>query len=74
MTDPVAIANFFNDYFINVGKSLAHNIISHIDTLSYINKSKNCTTDISVTVNNAKSIVSQLNNCAAGPDDLPPSL
>ena len=26
MTDPVAIANAFNDYFINVGKSLAHNI------------------------------------------------
>ena len=26
MTDPVAIANSFNDYFINVGKSLAHSL------------------------------------------------
>ena len=51
MTDPVAIANPFNDYFINVGKSLAHNIVSQIDPLAYIDKSKNCITDISVTVN-----------------------
>ena len=27
MTDPVAIANSFNDYFINVGKSLANTIV-----------------------------------------------
>ena len=40
MTDPVAIANSFNDYFKNVGKSLAHNIVSQIGPLSYINKSK----------------------------------
>ena len=42
MTDPVAIANSFNDYFINVVKSLAHNIVSQIDRLSYIDKIKNC--------------------------------
>ena len=63
MTDPVAIANSFNDYFINVGKSLAHNIVSQIDPLWYIDKSKiskYCITDISVTVNDVKAIVSQL--------------
>ena len=38
MTDPVAIANSFNDYFINVGKSLANNIVSQIDPLSYIDR------------------------------------
>ena len=74
VTDPVAIANSFNDYFINVGKSLAHNIVSQIDPLSYIDKSKNCITDISVTVNDVKAIVSQLNNSAEGPDDLPASI
>ena len=74
MTDPVAIANSFNDYFINVGKSLAHNIVSQIDPLSYIDKSKNCITDTSLTVNDVKAIVSQLNNSAAGPDDLPASI
>ena len=74
MTDPVAIANSFNDYFIYVGKSLANTIVSQIDPLSYIDKSKNCITDISVTVNEVKAIVSQLNNSAAGPDDLPASI
>ena len=74
MTDPVAIANSFNDYFINVGKSLANTIVSQIDPLSYIDKSKNCVTDISVTVNEVKAIVSQLNNSVAGPDDLPASI
>ena len=74
MTDPVAIANSFNDYFINVGKSLANTIVSQIDPLSYIDKSKTCVTDISVTVNEVKAIVSQLNNSAAGPDDLPASI
>ena len=68
------IANSFNDYFINVGKSLANNIVSQIDPLSYIDKSKNCITDIAVTVNDVKTIVSQLNNSAAGPDDLPASI
>ena len=74
MTDPVAIANSFNDYFINVGKSLAHNIVSQIDPLSYIANSENCITDISVAVNDVKAIVSQLNNSAAGPDDRPASI
>ena len=74
MTDPVTMANSFNDYFINVGKSLAHSIVSQIDPLLYIDKSKNCITDISVTINDVKAIVSQLNNSAAGPDDLPASI
>ena len=60
MTDPVAIANSFNDYFINVGRSLAHNcmpnIVSRIDPLSYIDKSKNCITDVAVTVNDVNDV------------------
>ena len=68
------IANSFNDYFINVAKSVAHNIVSQIDPLSYIDESKNCITDIPVTVNDVKAIVSQLNNSTAGPDDLPASI
>ena len=74
MTDLVVIANSFNDYFINVSKSLANTIVSQIDPLSYIDKSKSCITDISVTVNEVKAIVSQLNSSAAGPDDLPASI
>ena len=62
--------SWVNDYFINVGKLLAHNIVSRIDPLSYIYKSKNCISDVAVTVDDVKAIVSQLNNSAAGPDDL----
>ena len=58
----------------DVGKSLAHNIVSQIDPLSYIDKSKNCIIDISATLNYVKTIVSQLNHSAAGPDDLPASI
>ena len=31
----VTIVNSFNNYFANVGKSLATNYVSQIDTLSY---------------------------------------
>ena len=62
--------SWVNDYFINVGKLLAHNIVSRIDPLSYIDKSKNCISDVAVTVDDVKAIASQLNNSAAGPDDL----
>ena len=58
----------------DVGKSLAHDIVSQIDPLFYIDKSKNCITGISATVNSVKAIVSQLSNSAAGPDDLPASI
>ena len=51
------MANSFNDYFINVGKLLAHNIVSQIDPLLYNNKIKNCITDIFATVNDVKTIV-----------------
>ena len=74
MTDDETIANSFNDYFVNVGKSLAHNIVSNVDPLSYVERSNECITDIVITVDDVKSIVSQLNNSAAGHDDLPPSI
>ena len=37
MTDPVAIANSFNDYFINVGKSLAHKAFSMYFKTQFVN-------------------------------------
>ena len=75
MTDNETIANSFNDYFVNVGKSPAHNIVSNVDPLSYVERSYyKCITDIVITVDDVKSIVSQLNNSAAGHDDLPPSI
>ena len=74
VTDDETIANSFNDYFVNVGKSLAHNIVSNVDPLSYVERSNECITDIVITVDDVKSIVSQLNDSGAGYDDLPPSI
>ena len=35
-TNPVTIANSFNDFFVSVGKNLADNIESTVDPLKYI--------------------------------------
>ena len=35
-SDSHLIANHFNNYFVNIGKSLAEKIVTHIDPLTYI--------------------------------------
>ena len=45
-----------------------------MDLLSYVERSNECITDNVITVDDVKSIVSQLHNSAAGHDDLPPSI
>ena len=35
-SDSHSIANHFNNYFVNVGKSLAEKMVTHIDPLTYI--------------------------------------
>ena len=50
------------------------NCVSQLSPLSYIDKSKNGITDISATVNDVKTLVSQLKNSATSPDDLPASI
>ena len=74
VSDDETIANSFNDYFVNVGKSLVHNIVSNVDPLSYVERSNEGITDIVITVDDVKQIVLHLNNSAAGHDDLPPSI
>ena len=56
VTDGETIANSFNDYFVNVGKSLAYNIISNVDPLSSIERFNKCITNIVITVDDVKSI------------------
>ena len=41
ITDPKIIANSFNDYFINVGRSLANNINSNVDPMLYVQRHTN---------------------------------
>ena len=68
------IADSFNEYFVNVGKSLAKHTVSTVDLMSYIDYSGNAVQDVHTTVDDIKTIVSQLNNSAAGRDELPSSL
>ena len=73
-TDNIIIANAFNDYFVNVGKSLSANISSNVDPLSYVDMCIECITDPLVTVDDVMTVISQLNNSAAGHDGLPASI
>ena len=73
-TDDDIIVNAFNDYFINVGNSLLASIISNVDPLSYVDMCIECITDPFVTVDDVMSVISQLNNSAAGHDGLPASI
>ena len=73
-TDNIIIANAFNDYFVNVGKSLSANISSNVDPLSYVDMCIECITDPLVTVDDVMTVISQFNNSAAGHDGLPASI
>ena len=68
------IANAFNDYFVNVGKSLSANIVSTVDPLSYVDMCIECITDPLITVDDVMTVISQLNNSAADHDGLPASI
>ena len=74
ITNSKIIADSFNEHFANVGKSLAKHIVSNVDPMSYIVYSENAIQDVHTTVDDIKTIVSQLNNPAAGHDELPPRL
>ena len=74
ITNNKIIADSFNEYFVNVGKSLAKHIVSNVDPVLYIVYSENAIQNVHTTVDDIKTIVSQLNNSAAGHDELPPSI
>ena len=58
-TDNIIIANAFNDYFVNVGKSLSGNISSNVDPLSHVDMCIECITDPLVTVDDVMAVISQ---------------
>ena len=74
ISDNVTIADSFNEYFVNVGKSLAQKITSTDDPLSYIDYNNHCISELVVTEDCVKTVISQLNNSAPGHDGLPPSI
>ena len=70
-TNPVTIANSFNDFFVNVGKNLADNIESSIDPLKYIANNVHNINTIEITEDKIMNIISAVKNSAAGFDELP---
>ena len=74
ISDKVTIADSFNEYFVNVGKSLAQKITSTDDPWSYIDYNNHCISELIVTEDCVKTVISQLNNSAPGHDGLPLSI
>ena len=74
MSDKTCITNAFNNYFLNVGKTLSNNIVSTGDPLSYVNS--NITTIFVPSIQQIEilNVMSLLNNSTAGYDDLQPSI
>ena len=74
MSDKTFITNAFNNYFLNVGKTLSKNIVSTGDPLSYVNS--NLTTIFVPSIQEIEilNVMSLLNNSTAGYDDLQPSI
>ena len=68
------IANRFNDYFINVGSTLAKNINSNVDPLIYIQSNPNIITIPDVRESEINTIIRNIKNSASGYDELPTSI
>ena len=74
MSDKTFITNAFNNYFLNVGKTLSKIIVSTGDPLSYVNS--NLTTIFVPNIEEIEilHVMSLVNNSTAGFDDLQPSI
>ena len=71
--DPSIVSRAFNDYFVNVGPSLAQSIpVSNIPPSSLINTPVATSMYIRpVTVQELRNIIHEMKNCAPGPDGIP---
>ena len=73
ITNPKEIANRFNDFFVNIGHSLANRIDnSNVDFRSYLNnRSEVLFTASPVTQDELLKVLSQLNDSSPGCDNIP---
>ena len=73
-SDTKIIANQFNEYFTNVGNSLAKNIKTNIDPLQYVYHNKNTGNITEINNHEINSVISSLPSSAAGYDEIPASI
>ena len=74
VSDRKTIANTFNNYFINVGSSLASSIQSEIDPLLYFQPNNNYIYVPKIDIFEIESIISSIHNSSTGYDKLPASI
>ena len=74
ISDSKTIANSFNNYFINIGGSLASSIKSENDPLLYFQTNKKSIYIPEIDKSEIESIISSINNSSAGYDELPASI
>ena len=72
--DNVIIANKFNDYFVNVGSSLANCIHSNVNPLSYVINNVNSIVVPDMSQADVLSVILSLKDSASGYDNLPASI
>ena len=68
------IANSFNNYFINVGSSLAKNITLDIDPMIYLQYNNKSIDIPEIKTDEIISVISSLSNLAASYDEMPASI
>ena len=74
ISDSKTIANSFNNYFINIGSSLASGIKSENDPPLYFQTNKKSIYIPEIDKSEIESIISSINNSSAGYDELPASI
>ena len=74
ISDGKIIANTFNNYFVNVGSSLAKNIQSETDPLHYIESLENSIDIPEIYMDEGRTIISTITNSASGNEELPASI
>ena len=71
VTDNQIIANEFNNFFVSIGPTLAHDLSSDVNPLSYVNTVVNSIVIPTITTLEVRNIISYTKNSSPGCDDIP---
>ena len=74
ISDSKTIANSFNNYFINIGSSLASSVKSENDPLLYFQTNMKSIYIPEIDKSEIESLISSINNSSSGYDELPASI
>ena len=74
VTDNQIIANEFNNFFVSIGKKLASDLSSNVNSLIYLNSVVNSIVIPTITTRKVRNIISSTKNSSPGWDDVPASV